>query len=78
MSSTTRTGTSSRTLRGSAGLVAATGDSLARQPTWFVTGTDVAGVMAAARAFTAAKLHDHFALAVSGTSVIPVPVAPGS
>ena len=25
-------------------------------------------------AFTAAKLHDHFAVAVSGTNVIPVPV----
>jgi hypothetical protein len=67
-----------RTLRGSAGLIAATGQPSLGQPTWFVTGTDVAGVMAAARAFTAAKLRDHFAVAVSGSRVIPVPLAPGS
>jgi len=67
-----------RTLHGNVGLIAATGDAALGQPTWFVTGTDVAGVMAAARAFTAAKLRDHFAVAVSGTSVIPVPVSPGS
>ncbi len=67
-----------RTLHGNAGLIAATGDASLGQPTWFVTGTDVAGVMAAARVFTATKLHDHFAVAVSGTDVIPVPVSPGS
>ena len=67
-----------RTLHRSAGLIAATGQASLGQPTWFVTGTDTAGVMAAARAFTAAKLRDHFAVAVSGSSVIPVPLAPGS
>src|SRR5579863_674690 len=67
-----------RTLRGSAGLIAATGEASLGEPTWFVTGTDVAGVMAATKAFTAAKLRDHFAVAVSGSHVIPVPVAPGS
>jgi hypothetical protein len=67
-----------RTLHGSAGLIAATGQVSLGQPTWFVTGTDVAGVMAAARAFTAAKLRDHFAVAVTGGHVIPVPLAPGS
>ena len=67
-----------RTLHGSAGLIAATGDAALGQPTWFVTGTDVAGVTAAARAFTAAKLHGHFAVAVDGKTIIPVPLAPGS
>ena len=67
-----------RTLRGSVGLIAATGQASLGQPTWFVTGTDVAGVMAAARAFTAAKLRQHFAVAVQGSTVVPVPLAPGS
>ncbi|MDE3130517.1 MAG: DUF4430 domain-containing protein, partial [Acidobacteriota bacterium] len=67
-----------RTLRGSAGLIAATGDAALGQPTWFVTGTDEAGVMAAASAFTAAKLAHHFAVAVIGHRIIPVPLAPGS
>ena len=67
-----------RTLRGSVGLIAATGQASLGQPTWFVTGTDSAGVMAAARAFTAAKLRGHFAVAVAGSSVIPVPLAPAS
>jgi hypothetical protein len=67
-----------RTLRGSVGLIAATGDASLGQPTWFVTGTDDAGVMAAVKAFTATKLAHHFAVAVDGSTVIPVPLAPGS
>ena len=67
-----------RTLRGSAGLIAATGQPSLGQPTWFVTGTNPAAVTAAAKAFTAAKLDGHFAVAVQGSKVIPVPVAPGS
>jgi hypothetical protein len=63
------------TLRGSAGLIAATGEPSLGQPTWFVTGTDRAAVTAAARAFTAVKLHDHFAVAVDGSKVIPVPLS---
>lgn len=66
-----------RTLRGNIGLIAATGQPSNGQPTWFVTGSDKAGVMAAARAFTVSKLRDHFAVAVSGTKVIPVPLAAG-
>jgi hypothetical protein len=62
-----------RTLRGSVGLIAATGQAALGQPTWFVTGTDRAGVMAAAKAFTAQKLHNHFAVAVEGSEVIPLP-----
>jgi Domain of unknown function (DUF4430) len=67
-----------RTLHGNVGLIAATGDASLGQPTWFVTGTDDAGVMAAVKAFTVAKLQHHFAVAVDGSKVIPVPVAPGS
>lgn len=67
-----------RTLHGSVGLIAATGEASLGQPTWFVTGTNGPAVMAAAKAFSAANLRDHFAVAVSGSSVIPVPVAPGS
>ncbi|HTW11792.1 MAG TPA: hypothetical protein VME01_03535, partial [Solirubrobacteraceae bacterium] len=67
-----------KTLHGSAGLIAATSEVSLGQPTWFVTGTDAAGVEAAARAFTAAKLHNHFAVAVSGSRVLPVPLDAGS
>ncbi len=73
-----------KTLHGSAGLIAATGQASLGQPTWFVTGTDRAGVMAAARAFTAAKLRNHFAVAINGNSpisgdtLIPVPFDPGA
>ncbi len=65
-----------RTLHGSAGLIAATGQASLGQPTWFVTGTDAAAVMAAARAFTAATLRNHFAVAITRGAVIPVPIAP--
>ncbi|MGH2870833.1 MAG: DUF4430 domain-containing protein, partial [Solirubrobacteraceae bacterium] len=71
-------GAVARTLRGSAGLIAATSEPSLGQPTWFVTGTDAAAVTAAAKAFTAAKLHDHFAVAVDGSKVIPVPLSSGS
>jgi hypothetical protein len=67
-----------RTLHGSVGLIAATGEASLGQPTWFVTGSDDAAVMAAAKAFDAARLDHHFAVAVEGRSVIPVPVSPGS
>lgn len=67
-----------RTLYGSVGLIAATSQASVGQPTWFVTGSDRAGVLAAARQFTAAKLRGHFAVVVSGRRTIPVPLAPGS
>lgn len=63
-----------RTLRGGAGLIAATEQPTLNQPTWLITGTDVAGVEAAAKALTPAKLRDHFALAVDGTRDFPVPL----
>jgi Domain of unknown function (DUF4430) len=62
-----------RTLGAGAGLIAATADS-SSVPTWMITGTDVAGVTAAARALTPQALHDHFALAVDGSTQLPVPV----
>lgn len=66
-----------RRLGAGAGLIAATAES-SNEPTWLVTGTDAAGVAEAARAFTPSALRDHFALAVSGTTQLPVPLAPGS
>jgi len=62
-----------RTLGAGAGLIAATADN-SSVPTWLVTGTDAAGVNAAAAALTATALHDHFALAVDGTTRLPVPL----
>jgi hypothetical protein len=53
-----------RTLGAGTGLVAATREP-DRQPVWFVTGTDVAGVDGAARAFDEQTLHDRFALVVA-------------
>jgi hypothetical protein len=64
----------SRTLGAGAGLVAATRDTVS-EPTWLITGTDTAGVTAAARALSATALHDRFALAVRGNSDLPLPVA---
>jgi hypothetical protein len=62
-----------KSLTSGAGLVAATADSQSA-PTWLITGTDPAGVMAAARAVNARTLHDRFAVAVAGATVIPIPV----
>jgi Domain of unknown function (DUF4430) len=61
-----------RTLRAGAGLIAATASS-SSAPVWLITGTDVAGVSAAAAALTPARLRDHFALAVQGQTDLPVP-----
>jgi len=63
-----------RTLRGSVGLVAATEQVNLSEPTWLVTGTDVAAVDAAARAMTPSRLHDHFAVVVDGSHDLPVPL----
>jgi hypothetical protein len=61
-----------RTLAAGAGLIAATRDKVS-VPTWFVTGTDMAGVRAAASALTEARLHSHFALVVHAGQDLPVP-----
>jgi hypothetical protein len=44
------------------------------QPVWVVTGTDAAGVAAAAQAFEAGALHDRFATAISSSIAIGLPV----
>ena len=62
-----------RSLTGAAGLVAATADS-GSPPTWMVTGTTTAGVNSAASALTPTTLHNHFAVAVQGSTRLPVPV----
>lgn len=62
-----------RRLGAGAGLVAATGN-IKSVPTWFVTGTDPAGVSAAAAALTPGRLSDHLALAVQGTQDLSVPL----
>jgi hypothetical protein len=62
-----------RTLGAGSGLIAATADS-SSEPTWLITGTDAAGVSAAAAALTEPALHDHFALAVQGSTRLPVPL----
>ena len=62
------------TLGPGAGLIAATRDNVSA-PVWLITGTDAAGVKAAAAALTPGRLKDHFALAVqSGAPDRPVPV----
>jgi hypothetical protein len=63
-----------RTLGPGSGLVAATRFEGA-PPVWIVTGTDAAGVEAAAKAFEPGDLHDRFALAVSNDIGVPLPVA---
>lgn len=45
-----------------------------RRPVWFVTGTDAAGVQAAARAFDESVLADRFALAISDDLPVAVPL----
>ena len=65
-----------RTLGGGAGLVAATADSSSK-PTWLITGSDVAGVAAAARAVSTRTLAGHFALAVRGSTRLPLPLKGG-
>ena len=64
-----------RTLGADAGLIAAT-DQGSSEPTWLITGTDAAGVKAAAKALTVANLRDHFALALQGSTDLPVPLGP--
>jgi hypothetical protein len=65
-----------RTLGAGTGLVAATREK-DREPVWFVTGTDAAGVASAARAFDEGTLHDRFALAVAQGLPMSVPLGAG-
>jgi hypothetical protein len=64
-----------RTLGAGAGLIAATNEQgEGTGPTWVITGTDAAGVTAAAAALTPSRLHDHFALAVQGQTAYALPL----
>jgi len=62
-----------RTLRAGAGLIAATAQGSA-VPTWLITGTDPTGVVAAAGALTPTQLHDRFALATQGRTLLSLPL----
>jgi hypothetical protein len=62
-----------RTLAAGSGLIAATAQN-SSQPAWLVTGTDPAGVAAAAMSLSPAALKNRFALAVHGSAQIPVPL----
>jgi hypothetical protein len=69
-------GRTARTLGAGTGLVAATRVK-DRQPVWFVTGTDAAGVASAARAFDESALTDRFALAISHDLPVRLPLPDG-
>jgi uncharacterized protein DUF4430 len=62
-----------RTLAGGAGIVAAT-RHLEDAPVWFVTGTDSSGADLAARAFDPVTLDSRFAVALTQSAVLPVPI----
>jgi len=66
-------GRPARTLGAGTGLIATTAEP-ERRPVWFVTGTDDAGVAAAARAFDESVLADRFALAISRDLPVAVPL----
>jgi len=65
-------GATVRTLGARTGLIAAT-RAEQRQPVWFVTGTDDAGVASAARALDEGALSDRFALAISDDLPVALP-----
>ena len=70
-------GRAARTLGAGTGLVAATREK-DREPVWFVTGTDAAGVLAAARALDEATLHDRFAVAIAQGLPMSAPLEEGA
>ncbi len=65
-------GTTAQTLGAGAGLIAATANE-SDPPIWMVTGTDAAGVAAAAAALDESTLHDRFALAIMDGRGVHVP-----
>jgi hypothetical protein len=68
-------GRPTRTLRAGGGLVAATAEGEV-PPVWVVTGTDDAGVDAAARLFNEGALTGAYALAADGDRAVRVPDRP--
>lgn len=69
------TGKLARSVGAGSGLVAAIRFS-EQQPTWFVTGTDEAGVAAAAAALEEGVLQNRFAMAVVEGRGVPLPIIP--
>ena len=67
-------GRAARSLGAGAGLIAAT-RAEGRQPVWFITGTDDAGVESAARALDEGVLSNRFALAISDDLPVAVPAS---
>lgn len=65
-------GSPARTLGAGTGLVAATANE-DDPPIWVITGTDAAGIAAAAGALDESALHDRFALAIAGGRGLHVP-----
>jgi hypothetical protein len=65
-----------RTVGPGAGLIAATRFE-DEPPTWFITGTDAAGVDAAIQGLDEGALGNHFALAVVDARGVSLPVEPG-
>ncbi len=65
-----------RTLGAGAGLVAATASGEG-PPVWVVSGTDAAGLAAAAAALTPGKLRNRYAVVVEGSRVIAAPQPEG-
>jgi hypothetical protein len=70
-------GAVTRTLRAGTGLIAATrvddGKEQLSDPVWVVTGTDDAGVAAAASALDEGALAGRFAVAISGGRPVGLP-----
>lgn len=66
-----------RTLGPGSGLIAATSFEDGR-PLWIVTGTDEAGVLAAAEALQEGNLLGHFALGIADGQAVDVPLVPRS
>ena len=66
-------GRPARVLGARTGFIATTA-ATDRRPVWFVTGTDEAGVQAAARAFDESVLADRFALAIARDLPVAVPL----
>jgi hypothetical protein len=76
MSLLNQDGRTARTLTTGAGLIAAT-EREKEAPVWAITGTDSAGVDAAARKFDGVTLDERFAVAVSGSEALPLPLGGG-
>src|SRR5581483_3614307 len=70
-------GPDGRTLRAAgagSGLVAATEQPGLNQPAWLITGTDPAGVAAAASSLSAVRLRHHLAIALVGGRALALPL----